>query len=244
MEREIYRRMREIEHRHWWFRGRRRILAAVLGRLGLPPGAAILDAGCGTGGNLELLGRLGRVTGLESDAEARQVAAERNFAPVLAGSLPDDVPLADATFDLVTLLDVLEHIDDDAGALRAAARLLRPAGFLVLTVPAYACLWSRHDEVHHHKRRYTRGALRERVACTGLTVRHATYFNSWLLPLVALARGLERLRRPAPAEQLPLPPPAVNAILEHVFASERLWVARRSLPAGVSILLVAQKGAA
>jgi SAM-dependent methyltransferase len=243
MDREIYRRMRDVEHQHWWFRGRRRILAKVLDGLHLPRDAAILDVGCGTGGNLEMLSHVGRVTGLEMDAEARGIAAEKGVAPILAGSFPDAVPFPEESFDLVTMLDVLEHVEHDGAALAMVAGLLRSGGLLLLTVPAYGFIWSEHDEVHHHKRRYTRVTLRGLVSGAGLTVRYATYFNTWLLAPILIARGAQRLLPARPTEVLPLPPPWINRMLECVFASERFLLGRWSLPAGVSILLVAQRSA-
>jgi len=148
-----------VEDRHWWYVGRRRILEGVVDSLALPGGAEILDAGCGSGRNLEWLARFGAVTGLELSEDSLEYARRRAIGSVVAGSV-EDIPLADESFDLVTSFDVIEHVDD-LRALRELHRLLRPGGRLLVSVPAYPFLWSEHDARNHHRRRYTTRALLE-----------------------------------------------------------------------------------
>lgn len=230
--------MAAVQQRHWWFVARRRILARVIGALGLPPAARVLDAGCGSGGNLALLAGFGRLSAMEYDAPARAAAAALGVCPVSPGRLPDDVPFAAGAFDLICLLDVLEHIDDDGATLRALAARLAPGGRLLVTVPAYAWLWSAHDEAHHHRRRYTAAALARCAAGAGLAVRRLGYFNSLLFPAIAAARLAGRLLGRDGASDAGLPPAPVNAALQAVFAAERHLAPRWLFPFGTSVLAV------
>jgi len=241
MEREIYDRMRVLEQTHWWFTARRDILAAEIARLPLPKPARILEVGCGTGGNLELLKTFGEVRAIEPDAESRAYAAERSGVTVQGGLLPDGLPDLGGPFDLVAAFDVIEHVDDDAGAVAALAARLKPGGFLVTTVPAYAWLWSRHDAQHHHKRRYTRPAYRRLF--DGLKVRRATYFNSVLFPPIAAVRLARTAARIEGGNDEALPPPPLNGLLRRLFGAEKALLAATDLPFGVSILLIAERPA-
>ncbi|MGH9963022.1 MAG: class I SAM-dependent methyltransferase, partial [Pyrinomonadaceae bacterium] len=179
MERELYVQMRQVEDEHWWFVGRRKIVRHILSSLPLNGSARILDVGCGTGGNLRLLSEFGQVVGVEHDQNAASIARERNAAAVTEGSLPNAMPFASGQFDLIIALDVIEHIDDDVGSLATLNELLAPAGYLLLTVPAFPFLWSIHDEEHHHKRRYVAPTLRGVVERAGFELRHLTYYNTW-----------------------------------------------------------------
>jgi SAM-dependent methyltransferase len=230
--------MAEIEDAHWWFAARRRIIASAVERLcRLPAGARILDVGSATGGTLGTLARFGRVVGIELDAEAAAFARSRGAAAVCRARLPEELPFREESFDLVTALDVIEHLDDDRGALAALARALRPGGALLVTVPAFQWLWSPHDDMNHHRRRYRRAELMARLDAAGLRVEHATYFNTWLFPLLAAAR----LANVKSASGFPLPPRPLNALLRAIFASERALVTRLRLPFGASILACARK---
>lgn len=243
MDRSVYTAMAAIQREHWWYRGRRRVLADVIGRLGLPSQARLLEAGCGPGGNLEMLSRFGAVSAFEPDAEA--VAAARAFgvAHVEQGSFPDTIPF-DGGFDLAGAFDVVEHVDDDAAAVAALAAQVRPGGHVLLTVPAYAWLWSAHDERNHHRRRYTRPAIVKLLEGAGLVLRRATYFNSHLFPLVAAVRLGDALRGRGGASEEAVPAPWLNRSLETLFAAERFAVSRAGYPFGVSILAVGQRHAA
>lgn len=243
MERHIYDRMRELQQAHWWFTARREILGSEIARLPLPSRARILEVGCGPGGNLELLKRFGEVRAIEPDADSRVYAAEHSGVLVEGGLLPDGLPDLGGAFDLVCAFDVVEHVDDDGGAVRALAAQLKPGGFLVTTVPAYAWLWSAHDAQHHHKRRYARAAYRRLFEAAGLTVRRATHFNSVLFPPIAairLARGAAGL---VGGDDEKMPPPALNTVLRRLFAAEAAILKATDLPFGVSILLIAKRPA-
>lgn len=242
MEATIYREMSDLENHHWWFLGRRRILGRVLDSLQLPPDARVLEAGCGTGGNLALLARYGRLAAFELDDEARSLANARGIVEVQPGRLPDEMPF-DEPFDLIVLPDVLEHVEDDNGALRALAERLAPGGRLLLTVPAFDFLWSHHDVVHHHFRRYTRGRLVPQVERAGLRVAYAGYFNTFLFPVVCFARWVNRVLGRREGSDFSVPAPWVNGCLKNVFAAERWLVPRWRLPFGVSLLIIAERAA-
>jgi len=240
MDREIYDRMREVERDHWWFSARREILADQIAGLGLPAGAEILEAGCGAGGNLQMLSRFGRVRAVEPD-EASRIHAGRDGVEVLAGLLPDRLPHFDVAFDLVAAFDVIEHVEEDAAAVAALAALLKPGGRMIATVPANAWMWSRHDVLHHHKRRYDLGRFRRLFEEAGLQVEKASYFNMLLFPLVSAVRLLKPLvGGKGPADDA-MPSPAANAVLRRMFAAEKVLLNRFDLPFGVSILLAARR---
>jgi len=238
MERDVYLRMREIERTHWWFTARREILTAEIERLGLPAYARILEAGCGTGGNLDMLRRFGAVEALEPDAESRDYVKATKGIEVKEAWLPDRLPDFGHAFDLIAALDVIEHVPDDKGAVAALAGLLAPGGYMLTTVPAHPWMWSAHDEAHHHKRRYRMAAYRALFEAAGLTVRRASYFNSVLFPPIAAIR-LVKGRNGAGDDALP--PAPLNAILHAAFATEKHLLRLGDLPVGVSILLVAQR---
>ncbi len=242
MEPDVYARMAEIEEHHWWFVARRAILAEVLSRLvDLSPPARILEAGCGTGGNLAMLSRFGEVAAFEPDAEARRTARGKGSFDIREGHLPGGIPFEPGRFDLVVALDVLEHVDDDLASLRALHDQLRPGGSVLITVPAFDFLWSRHDERHHHKRRYVRAGLRRGASDAGLIPVEVSYFNSVLFPLIAGVRLGKKILRLEDTEDEAMPPAPINGILCRLFASERHLMGRVRAPFGVSLLMIARK---
>lgn len=240
MDATIYLEMRKVEDEHWWFRARRLIVSRLIAGLGLPPHARLLDVGCGTGGNLAMLREFGHVTGLELDAAARAMAVRRGVCEVVPGRLPDGLSNIDDRYDLMVMLDVLEHIDEDVAALRNLRPHLAPGGRLLLTVPAFAFLWGPHDVAHHHKRRYTKRLLTARLAEAGYRLDLASYYNTWLFPMVAAVRLLESRRSGPAATGLACPPGPVNWLLTRVMASERALLPRPGFPFGVSLIAVAR----
>jgi SAM-dependent methyltransferase len=238
MERIVYDRMAELDTSHWWYRARREVLAKLIERKIAPPrDARILEIGCGTGHNLPMLARFGSVEAIELDPAARAVAEQRLGRPVGASRLPELEGVPEQAYDLVALLDVLKHVDEDRAALRSIARRLRPGGALLLTVPAFPWMWSGHDVVNHHKRRYTKRTLRAAIADAGLSAGFMGYFNSILFPAAAGARLAGRLTGKEESDDK-LPPKPVNALFESLFALERHAIGRIPFTPGVSIAAV------
>lgn len=233
--------MRETDEVHWWFVARRKILHAALERLALPEAAQILEAGCGPGGNLAMLRAFGNVSAMEMDLGACQVASARSGIEVIEGSLPDGLPFEAGSFDLIAALDVIEHVERDRESVAALARLLKPGGTMIVTVPAYGWLWSEHDEEHHHKRRYVRPQIRALMRSGGLDVIRCGYFNTLLFPLVALIRASKKLLGFPRGADDDMPGPLVNNALQRIMASERALMGLFPLPFGTSILCVARR---
>lgn len=241
MESEVYIQLRNIEDTHWWFVARREIVARVLHSVALPKDSNILDAGCGTGGNLAMLKAFGEVVGLEMNQAAMNVARARNVCRVHWGVLPNVVPFQNRQFDLVILLDVLEHVDDHLHALKAIERILKPGGRIVITVPAFQFLWSEHDNRHHHQRRYTKRELTQVLLESGLKPMQVTYYNMLLFPLIAAIRIAKNIFGMRDMDDA-LPAAWLNKILYSIFVNERYLITRcTSLPFGVSLLAVAQR---
>jgi SAM-dependent methyltransferase len=239
MERIVYDRMAELDERHWWYRARRDVLAALIERrIPLPEGARILEIGCGTGHNLLMLRRFGRVDGVEIDGAARAIASRRLGREVMDSPLPHLPGVEGRGYDLVALLDVLEHVAEDRAALVSVAGKLKPGGKILITVPAHPWMWSAHDEVNHHQRRYTRRTLRRSIEAAGLKVEMLSWFNSLLFPLAAAARLAGRLTGKSDGDDK-LPPAPVNKLFEAVFGLERYALGRLPLPPGVSLVAIA-----
>jgi len=177
---------------------------------------------------------------MEPDEPSRKYVAEHWGVQVDPGFLPDKLPYQPGSFDAVCCFDVIEHVDQDREAVKALTGLIKPGGYLVATVPAYQWMWSHHDELHHHKRRYTLGQMKRLFADAGLKIERASYFNALLFPLAAAVRVTKNLLG-VRTEDDAMPSPAVNRILQGLFASEAGWLRRGSLPFGLSIVIIGKK---
>lgn len=238
MERIVYDRMAELDSRHWWYRARREILADLIRRrIPLSGNPHILEIGCGTGHNLVMLKRFGRVDAVEIDGAARAIASTRLGHAVMDAPLPALTGVEDRAYDLVAILDVLEHVEEDKAALESIARKLRPGGRILIAVPAHRWMWSAHDVVNHHKRRYTRKTLRAVVEAAGLRLEMMSWFNSLLFPLAAAARFAGKVRRKEDSDDK-LPPGPLNALFEGIFGLERYAIGRLPFPPGVSLVAI------
>jgi SAM-dependent methyltransferase len=233
----LYRQHASLEDVHWWFVGRRRIVRGLLERW-VPHGATLIDVGCGAGGMLAELRPEYTTRGVDSSPAAVEICRARGISSVTLGSATDPATWGPLPVGAVTLLDVIEHVDDDVAALRAAAEATAPGGVVIVTVPAYEWLWSAHDMLNHHRRRYTLRRLLGRHAAAGLRPLQAGYFNSLLFPLALVQRLASRLG--LPADPLRLPPPTLNRSLGRLFAAEGAIVRRggRGFPFGLSIFCV------
>lgn len=243
MEDHVYRSMYEQEERHWWFRGRRAVIAALLRRSGISPPLRVLDAGCGTGRNLEDYARLGPVTGIDPSETAVRFCRSRGVESVLRAEV-EDLPFEDQSFDLLCATDVLEHVDDDRLALSELRRVAAPAAHLLITVPAYMWLWSDSDLALHHCRRYDRSELASRVVEAGWRPVLASYFNTLLLPPIAIARRLRPQAGRARSE-LTMTRPWLDRPLSVPMRVEAVAIGYgANLPFGVSLGMVCRRSPA
>ncbi|MFL6229015.1 MAG: class I SAM-dependent methyltransferase [Pyrinomonadaceae bacterium] len=246
MQRHTYRIMREVEDAHWWFAGRRRILESFVARIvtDLDPAAGarprILDVGCGTGANLEMLAQFGDAEGVDVSDDALAFCRARGLSNVARGAA-ESLPYADETFDLVTALDVVEHLDDDLAGLSEMRRVLRPQGRVLLFVPAFMWLWGVQDDVSHHRRRYTLPQLRARVEAAGLAVERGTYANLTFFAPILLTRLAMRATGARPASENKINVTALNGALGRILGAEARWLRRFNFPVGVSAICVARK---
>src|SRR3989449_1495178 len=179
MQHHTYSIMYEVEGKHWWFVGRRRIIAGFVEKICRDIGKLrprILDVGCGTGANLQMLSEFGAAEGVDVSTEALDFCRARGLSKVKQGAA-ESLPYEDASFDLVTGLDVIEHLDDDAAGLKEMHRVLRPRGRALLFVPAFMFLWGVQDDISHHRRRYTLESLQRAVRAAGFEIERATYAN-------------------------------------------------------------------
>ncbi len=247
MREDYYAEYAEFEENNWWFVSRRFIIRRLLAKR-LPPAEhrRILDAGCGTGINLAMLREFGDVDGIDSSAKAVAYCGEREEKSVRQADLLE-LPLENDLYDLVTALDVLEHIQDDAGALAEIVRVCRPGGRILLTVPAFPGLWGDHDVVNQHVRRYSPSRFYTLVEESGLTIEHRSGMNLFLFPAAFLWRTYRRLlHRPSPGPNGPRPDnshrhPIVNGLLRAAFTAEAPLITGPGLPPGLSVLCVAVK---
>ena len=240
MDRIVYDRMAAHDSTHWWYRARRDILADYLTRYGkLPKAARILEIGCGTGHNLPMLAAFGTVDAIEIDPAARAIASERLGRPVGDAPLPELPGIERDAYDLIAVLDVVEHIEDDVAALAAMKACLKPGGKILIAVPAHQWMWSAHDVVNHHHRRYSKTTLGSAIEKAGLKPRKLGYFNSLLFPLAAAARIAGRITGRDDSDDSP-PPAPPNKTFEAIFRLERHLVGRVPMTPGVSIVTLAE----
>lgn len=243
MEEILYREMFELESSHWWFVARREIVLAHINQF-LPSkkGNQILDVGCGTGAFLEYLEHFGVVHGLDASSTAIQFCHQRGKHRVQKGNLPDSIPFNEESFNLITTLDVLEHIDDDFLSIKKIYRLLKRKGVFLCTVPAFPFLWSGHDNIHHHFRRYFMKGLKEKLMGAGFKIIKISYYNIFLFPIIALIR-LARKTNPKLqyASDAQMPPFILNSCLKHLLVSEKYLLKYINLPFGVSMIAVCEK---
>lgn len=241
MQEQQHREMFEVETTHWWFAGKRLLFRRLLApRLSLGD-LQILDVGCGTGAVAVDFARFGTVTATDRSPAALALAHSRGVQrPVAADSTA--LPFADQTFDLVTAFDILEHVEDDAGMLREIARVLRPGGVAAIHVPAWPAMWSHHDEILEHKRRYTRRGLSQLLEASPLNVERLGWASCVILPPAALVRMFKRwTNSEAQSADLGSVPPVLNKIMLGIYAAEVRVAASVGLPWGLSLSAIAAK---
>ncbi len=243
MDHDVYRRMAEIQDRHWWYEARRRIIATCIKRLKLPDNAKILEAGCGPGANLKMLARFGDVWAFEPDNFAiNHCRVYSGIAPhqLETGFLPAPLPF-EGPFDLIGAFDVIEHVQQDKESLAALYQITKPGGYALFTVPAFPFLWSQHDVVNHHHRRYVLPQFETLLRDAGFEIKLISYYNIFLFPLVAGVRLIKKTLRIKDKPDEALPGPFVNKVLQFIFAAERHLLGHVPLPFGVSIIAICQR---
>jgi len=244
MEYQLYENTYRSEQSHWWFVGRRTLVLDQIEQLyGDRDDLQILDVGCGTGLNMHYLAKYGEVTGADLSPAGLSFARERGHERLVMAPI-EQLPFDDNSFDLVTALDVMEHLDDDLAGFREIQRVLRPGGRALVLVPAYKFLWSLQDEVSHHRRRYVAGGLRRVMEQSGLQIQRLTYANTFLFPVIfggRMALKLIRRYRPEIQNENALHPGWSNGLLRTVFQAEAPLLRKVDFPFGVSILAIAMK---
>lgn len=257
MQRHTYAIMNRVEDSHWWFVGRRAILESFMEKIVAEletenrrmetaerseiqnPKPKILDVGCGTGANLEMLGEFGTAEGVDVSDEALEFCRGKGLK--VHKGLAEELPFADESFGIVTALDVVEHLDDDIAGLREMRRVLKKGGRALVFVPAFMWLWGVQDDVSNHRIRYTKKQIVERLEKAGFTVERATYANITFFAPILAGRFMMKMTGLKPESENNINVSALNGLLGRVFGAERHWLRRFSLPFGVSIVAVARR---
>lgn len=250
MEPTFYEDYYRHESSHWWFRWRFELITGLVASMRGGSSFRILDAGCGTGQMTKRLEKLGQAFGLDSAVEAITFARSRGVTRLIQGSITAP-PFADGSFDCVLALDVIEHVDDDIGILSSLFEVIKPGGHLIITVPAFDALWSEHDEINHHKRRYRAPQLRRLIEEAGFSVDRVTYCNTALYLPVLITRKAKNLARAVTRRgkdedrtlqsDLGEYPKPINDALSWLMRTETRIMRKTDLPFGVSILAVASR---
>jgi SAM-dependent methyltransferase len=233
--------MHLLEETHWWFQGKKRVVETLLKSADIPEGD-FLDIGCGTGMFLKVFCSRGNAFGLDASHQALSYCRFKGCEKVVQGS-GDYLPFADGKFSFVSLLDVVEHADDDGNVLKEAHRVCMPGGIVLITVPAYRFLWGSHDEVHNHKRRYTRNKLKQLGLSVGFNIERITYTNFFIFFPVLASRVISRFISKAVESDMKVAPKWVNRVMKRVYALESLYLTKGNFPWGVSVLMLLRKPA-
>lgn len=244
MQQHTYAIMDRVEDSHWWFVGRRAILETFLGqicsKLQTPDsGLSILDVGCGTGANLEMLSQFGSAEGVDVSDDALEFCRGKGLT--VQKGLAETLPFADETFDITTALDVVEHLDDDIAGLKEMHRVTKSGGYSLIFVPAFMWLWGVQDDISHHRIRYTKAQIVERLETAGFAVERATYANFSFFAPVLGGRTIMKLTGIKPESENNINISALNGIFGKIFSAEKYWLKNMNFPFGVSIVVVARK---
>jgi len=246
MEEYEYKIMYDIESTYWWFRGKQFLLSMLLNdHLDDDGSNRALDIGAGTGSTLELLRKYGAAYGVEFSTVAIHMLKQVGLNSIVRSNAEESIPFKSDTFSVVTCLDVLEHLENDSGLLAEMVRVCKPGGIILVTVPAMPFLWSSHDQALHHKRRYIKNQLLNRIAPLNCIVTRSTYFNAFLFLPIAAVRTFKSFVRAGGAKAesdffMPLPR-WLNSALYFLFATELKCLRIVGIPFGLSILAVIQK---
>ena len=246
MQQHTYAIMDRVEDSHWWFVGRRAILETFLRQIVQSlkseiENPRILDVGCGTGANLEMLSQFGSAEGVDVSDEALEFCRKKGLT--VRKGLAETLPYPDETFDITTALDVVEHLDDDIAGLKEMHRVTKRDGYSLIFVPAFMWLWGVQDDISHHRIRYTRKQIVERLEKAGFTVERATYANFTFFVPVLGGRVFMRATGIKPESENNINISTLNGVFGKVFSAERYWLKNLNFPFGVSIVVVARNNA-
>ena len=244
MQQHTYAIMDEVEGSHWWFVGRRAILESFLKQIHSSlttnhTPLRILDVGCGTGANLEMLSQFGEAEGVDVSDDALEFCRRKGLKA--QKGLAETLPYSDETFDITTALDVAEHLDDDIAGLKEMFRVTKRGGYSLIFVPAFMWLWGVQDDISNHRIRYTKRQIVERLEAAGYTVERATYANFTFFAPVLGGRTLMKLTGIKPESENNINISALNGLFGKIFSAERFWLKNLNFPFGVSIILTAKK---
>ena len=244
MKEHTYAIMNRVENKHWWYAGRRAILKSFLDRIVKSTKAEktdlqILDVGCGTGANLEMLHEYGNAEGVDVSEDALNYCLKKNLT--VRKGLAEELPFEDESFDITTALDVVEHLDNDITGLREMHRVLKKGGKSLIFVPAFMWLWGVQDDISHHRIRYTKKQIVERVKEAGFEIQRATYVNITFFTPILLGRSLMKLTNIKPESENNINISILNGILGKIFSMEKYWLNKFNFPFGVSIILAVSK---
>lgn len=236
---DLYEDMYKTEDTHWWHKSKRRFVEQCITTYAQKKKITILDVGCGTGKNMERLSNYGEVWGVDLSEEALSFCKKRNLIRVKKGEA-EKLPFKKGAFDVVCVLDVLEHVDDKL-AVREIRRVLKNSGFIVVTVPAFSWLWSKWDEALHHKRRYTKKRLKEILVQEGFVIQRNTYIHSFLVLPSLIIRKLKQFQQKTYTSDFQINNAFMNKLLLFMSELEQMWINRYDMPFGTSVLCIAQK---
>lgn len=244
MQQHTYAIMDRVEDSHWWFVGRRAILESfmreICSKLQAPDaGFRILDVGCGTGANLEMLSAFGDAEGVDVSEDALEFCRRKGLT--VEKGLAEKLPYDEGTFDVTTALDVVEHLDDDIAGLKEMLRVTKPGGYSLIFVPAFMWLWGVQDDVSNHRIRYTKKQIVERLKNAGYEVERATYANFTFFAPILGGRTIMKITGIKPESENNVNISALNGIFGKLFSAERHILKSFDFPFGVSIVIVARK---
>jgi SAM-dependent methyltransferase len=245
MEQHTYAIMNRVEDSHWWFVGRRAILESFLQSIvksfetDVKEPVRILDVGCGTGANLEMLSQFGDSEGVDVSDEAIEFCKAKGLR--VRKGLAEQLPFENESFDLVTALDVVEHLDDDVAGLKEMHRILKPGGKSLIFVPAFMWLWGVQDDISNHRIRYKKNQIVERLQEAGFEIERATYANITFFAPILIGRTLMKIIGIKPESENNVNVSALNGFFGKIFSAESLWLRNFNFPFGVSIVIVAKK---
>lgn len=258
MQQHTYAIMDRVEDSHWWFVGRRAILESFMREIAdrlrsvlqtasnigpaqasTPNQLRILDVGCGTGANIEMLSQFGNAEGVDISDDALEFCRKKGLT--VQKGLAETLPYADETFEITTALDVIEHLDDDIAGLAEMHRVTKAGGYSLIFVPAFMWLWGVQDDISHHRIRYTRRQITERIEKAGFTVERATYANFTFFAPILGGRMLMKLTGIKPESENNINVSTLNGVFGKIFSAERFWLRNLDFPFGVSIVVVAKR---